>query len=74
MSDVLIRDVSPAVVRWLDEQAERLRLSRNEFLKRQLSGWAGLQNTAVLGDEAWAAFDDAFGDLRDPQVMAQAWR
>jgi len=74
MSDVLIRDVSPAVVHWLDEQAERFRLSRNEFLKRQLSGWAGQQSTAVLGDEDWAAFDSAFGDLGDPQVMDQAWR
>jgi len=74
MSDVLIRDVSPAVVRWLDEQAEHFRLSRNEFLKRQLSGWAGQQDVMAVSDEDWAAFDSTFADLGNAQVMAQAWR
>jgi len=74
MSDVLIRDVPPAVMRRLDEQAERLRLSRNEFLKRQLSGWAGQQSATTVGDDDWAAFDSVFADLGDSHVMAQAWR
>jgi len=74
MPDVLIRDVSPTVVRWLDEQADHFRLSRNEFLKRQLAGWAGQQETAAVTDDDWAAFDSAFPDLGDAQVVAQAWR
>jgi len=74
MPDVLVRDVPPAVLRRVDEQAERLRLSRNEFLRRQLTEWAGQQSDRALGADDWAAFDTDFADLSDATVMAQAWR
>ena len=74
MSDVLIRDVSPAVVRLLDEQAQHLRLSRSEFLRRHLTELVGLKSSPALTDESWASFDAAFSDLDDEHVMAQAWQ
>ena len=74
MPNVLVRDVPSAVLRRVDEQAERLRLSRNEFLRRQLADWAGQQSDRALGADDWAAFDADFADLSDATVMAQAWR
>jgi hypothetical protein len=41
MSDVLIRDVPVEVLAVIDHRASRLGLSRNEYLRRQLSQDAG---------------------------------
>lgn len=73
MADVLIRDVPDDVVAALDAHAGRLGLSRSEYVRRRLAQDAAVSDSTVsVGD--LARFADAFGDLADPTVMAQAWR
>jgi hypothetical protein len=73
MTDVLIRDVPDDVIAALDAHAGRLGLSRSEYVRRRLAQDAAVSESAVsVGD--LARFADVFGDLADPEVMAQAWR
>jgi hypothetical protein len=73
MSDVLIRDVPDDVLAALESHAAKLGLSRNEYLRRQLSQDALRSTTPVtMTDLRW--FADTFSDLADPDVMGQAWR
>src|ERR1017187_3027751 len=73
MTDMLIRDVPDDVIAALDAHAGRLGLSRSEYVRRRLA-----QDTAMSGSpvsvQDLARFADVFGDLADPDVMAQAWR
>jgi hypothetical protein len=72
MTDVLIRDVPDDVVVALDAHAARLGVSRSEYVRRRLAQDAAARGTVTVGD--LARFADVFGDLADPDVMAQAWR
>jgi len=72
MSDVLIRDVPEDVLTAIDSQANRLGLSRNEYLRRQLSQEA-LRDHANVTAEDLHRFSERFADLGDPDVMEQAW-
>jgi hypothetical protein len=73
LADVLIRDVPDDVVAALDAHAGRLGLSRSEYVRRRLAQDAAVFDSAVsVGD--LERFADVFGDLADPDVMAQAWR
>jgi plasmid stability protein len=72
MTDMLIRDVPEEVVAALDAHAARLGLSRSEYVRRRLAQDAATPGSAV-GVEDLARFADAFADLADPDVMAQAW-
>ena len=74
MPDVLIRDVPAGVLRWMDERADHLRLSRSEMLRRELVQWAGMGEATTIEDADWEAFDETFADLSDADVMARAWR
>jgi hypothetical protein len=73
MADVLIRDVPDDVIAALDAHANRLGLSRNEYLRRRLAQDAAAHEAAVSVEDL-ARFAEAFGDLADPEVMSQAWR
>lgn len=72
MADLLIRGVPDDVVAAIDANARRMGLSRSEYLRRRLAdaatGPAGAVTTADL-----SRFAQAFADLEDPDVMAQAW-
>ena len=46
--DVKIRGVDPVIVRKIDELAKKQHMSRNEYLKRCLSGYAVVQDVADL--------------------------
>lgn len=73
MTDLLIRDVPDDVVAAIDGNARRLGLSRSEYLRRQLArDTVPLGGTVTVDDLSW--FSEAFDDLGDPDVMADAWR
>jgi hypothetical protein len=69
--DILIRDLPDHVVAAIDANAQRLGLSRNEYLRRQLGTEARPYPTVTVADLKRAA--GAFADLNDPDVMSGAW-
>jgi hypothetical protein len=71
MPDILIRDLPDHVVAAIDANAQRLGLSRNEYLRRQLGTEARPHPTVTVADLKRSA--DAFVDLNDPDVMSGAW-
>jgi Ribbon-helix-helix protein, copG family len=73
MADILIRDVPDEVIEAVDAHAGRLGLSRSEYIRRRLAQDAATQRSLVTPHDL-AQFADRFGDLADPDVMAQAWR
>jgi hypothetical protein len=73
MTDVLIRDVPDDVIAAVDAHANRLGLSRSEYVRRRLAQDAAAHDTAVSVEDL-ARFSEEFGDLADPEVMSQAWR
>jgi len=72
MSDVLIRDVPDDVLAVIDRRASHLGLSRNEYLRRELSQSAGRSDVPVTTADM-RNFSEMFRDLADPDVMEQAW-
>jgi plasmid stability protein len=73
MADMLIRDVPDDVIAAIDAHATRLGLSRSEYVRRRLAQDAATSGSPVRVEDL-ARFADVFGDLADPDVMAQAWR
>jgi hypothetical protein len=72
MPDILIRDVPDDVLAAVESHAATLGLSRNEYLRRQLSQDAMRSITPVtMADLRW--FAETFSDLAEPDVMGQAW-
>jgi hypothetical protein len=71
--DVLIRDVPEEVLAALDAGAQRLGLSRSEYLRRRLAQAAtsGASGTVTAADQR--SFAATFADLADEQVMKGAW-
>lgn len=74
MTNVLIRGLSEAAIERIDEEAAALGLSRNEFLRRRLERDTSVSAAATVTSEDWSRSAAAFGDLADPNVMADAWR
>lgn len=72
MADVLIRDVSEAVLAGVDAHAARLGLSRVEYIRRRLAADAATTDSAVSTEDL-RVFADRVGDLADPSVMDAAW-
>lgn len=72
MSDVLIRGVAEDDLQRIDAEAERQGLSRNEYLRREVSRLAqhGVR-PATRADLAKAA--ELVADLDDERVVRQAW-
>jgi plasmid stability protein len=73
MTDVLIRDVPDEVIAALDARADRLGLSRSEYLRRRLAQDAGAPSRPVSVEDL-ARFAETFADLTDPDVMSRAWK
>lgn len=73
MADVLIRDVSEAVLAGVDARAARLGISRVEYIRRRLAADAATAVTPVSAQDL-REFPGKFGDLADAQVMDAAWR
>lgn len=73
MTDVLIRQVPEDVLSAIDQKAQRLGLSRSQYLRRALARERNSETSAVsVGD--LASFAHTFADLADPEVMRNAWR
>lgn len=71
MTDVLIRDVPDDVVAAIDERARQLGISRTEYLRRALTRERRAAVPVTVAD--LEAFGDRFGDIGDPDVIADAW-
>lgn len=72
MSDVLIRGLAEDDVRRIDAEAERRGLSRNEYLRREVSRLAQHGGRpATRADLTRAA--EIVADLGDEDLMRQAW-
>ncbi|OHU99102.1 FitA-like ribbon-helix-helix domain-containing protein [Mycobacterium talmoniae] len=72
MADILIRGVPDDVVEALDAHAQRVGLSRSEYLRRLLTTQRPVdQRSLTVADLARSA--QAFADLDDPEVMRRAW-
>ena len=73
VTDILIRDVPEDVIAAIDIKAQRLGLSRTEYLRQTLTRERDVAPPGVSGADL-AAFADTFADLADPEVMDRAWR
>ena len=73
MTDMLIRDLPDDVVAALDAQAERLGISRSEYVRRRLTQDA-VTSGATVSTSDLARFAEVFADLENPDVMSRAWR
>jgi hypothetical protein len=73
MSDILIRDIPEDVLSAIDANATRLGLSRDEYLRRELSRVVQRSASSVTANDL-QRFASMFSDLTDPDVMTQAWR
>lgn len=71
MADVLIRGVPDEVLASIDAQAQRLGLSRVEYIRRRLAADAG---SGAVSVEDLRHLSEACADLADASVMDQAWR
>jgi len=72
MTDVLIPNVPDHVVVAIDAAAERLGLSRAEYLRRTLARECRPRGAVHVDD--LASFADRFSDLADHDVIDEAWR
>jgi hypothetical protein len=73
MSDILIRDIPEDVLSAIDANAARLGLSRNEYLRRELSQVVQRSASPVTADDL-QRFANTFSDLANPDIMSQAWK
>ena len=72
MTDVLIRNVDESTLRRIDLAAERLGLSRTEYLRRAVTRLGrGTERSTTVDD--LHVFGDRFADLTDADVMNEAW-
>lgn len=74
MTNVLIRGLSDETIARIDRSAEKLGLSRNEYLRRRLEGDTPRAPMATTTEADWKRSGEIFADLADPEVMADAWR
>ena len=72
MTDLLIRDVPDDVLAAIDAKAQRLGVSRSEYLRRALARECANADGDVSVDDL-ERFGRVFADLADEDVMRQAW-
>lgn len=72
MTDLLIRDVPDDVLAAIDAKAQRLGVSRSEYLRRALARERAVTDVDVTVHDL-ERFGDVFADLADEDVMRQAW-
>ena len=75
MADILIRNIPEAELAEIDARAAVLKLSRNEYIRRQLA--QAVRTTSTPADpptlDSLQRFAEAFSDLGDADVMRVAW-
>jgi hypothetical protein len=72
MTDLLIRDVPDDVLAAIDAKAQRLGVSRSEYLRRALTRERAVADLGVTAEDL-VQFGDTFADLADDDVMRRAW-
>lgn len=72
MTDILIRNVPDDLVAAIEANANRVGLSRAEYLRRTLERERHSTGDVVTV-ESLARFSEAFADLDDADVMRAAW-
>lgn len=72
MTDLLIRDVPDDVLAAIDAKAQRIGVSRSEYLRRALARERAETDVDVAVEDL-SRFADTFADLADADVMRQAW-
>jgi len=72
MTDVLIRNIPEQTLKRIDEIAHKQRLSRSEFLRREIGHIAADAGSATGID--WDRFSKAHQDLGNTKIMEQAWQ
>ena len=72
MTDLLIRDVPDDVLAAIDAKAQRLGVSRSEYLRRALARERAVTDVDVTVEDL-VRFGDMFADLADEDLMRQAW-
>ena len=73
MTDMLIRDLPDDVAAAIDAIAQKLGLSRAEYVRRQLISEAR-RSTEPVTVEDFRHLSEILVDLGDPEVMKGAWR
>lgn len=73
MTNILIRDVPEDVIAAIDSKAQRVGLSRTEYLRRTLARERDAQSADVSVADL-AGFAETFAALDDPDLMGDAWR
>lgn len=73
MTDVLIRDVPEDDLRRIDDEAARLGLSRNAFLRLEMHRIAKHRTVRPATAADYQASLDALTDINSDDVMRQAW-
>jgi hypothetical protein len=73
VADILIPDVPEDVIAAIDMKAQRLGLSRADYLQRVLARERAAQAVQVSIAHL-ASFAETLADLDDPEVMSRAWR
>jgi hypothetical protein len=75
MTDILLRNIPEADVVAIDARAAILKLSRNEYIRRQLA--QAVRATSVPAEVptlgSLERFAETFSDLADEEVMRGAW-
>jgi hypothetical protein len=72
MADILLRDLPDHVLAAIDANAQRLGLSRNEYLRRELACQFAPRGRVAVEDLKRAG--EVFADAKNPKVMARAWK
>jgi Ribbon-helix-helix protein, copG family len=72
VTDILITHVPEDVIAAIDLKAQRVGLSRTEYLRRALARERNAHSTEVSVADL-AGFAHAFADLDDPNIMGRAW-
>jgi len=72
MSDLLIRDVPDDVIARLDAQAQRLGISRVEYVRRQLAATPAASQRSITPEDMERFAQNCAG-LADEELMRKAW-
>jgi len=72
MADILIRNVPDDVIEAIDARANRVGLSRSEYLRRALAREGTTGRTAVTPEDL-QSFANLAADLDDSTLMNDAW-
>lgn len=73
MTDVLVRDIPDDVLARIDAKADRLGLSRVEYIRRRLTADANVELGSVTAED-FRELARRHADLLDPTIMDAAWR